>query len=211
LRVLRRSDLLDHAGVLVAGDRASASSRSRTCRDGGPEAAVGVLEVRQHLPVRLAFGHGAHSSARRPAPGRALHAADREEVGAEAPRRKRGTGGSGWRPRAGRCPGRPAGVRKREGELVELREGAFDLPWSGPSSAPASPSIQVGLTSRISCSGLEPDQLPSDRVGRDHQSSASLATLRTARPRSCRSAPLISSARSGRAASFSRHSRISKR
>ena len=94
----------------------------------GLEGTVRMGELGEHLPVRLRHVRAplelALDDQRQ---GRALDAADGEEVGAEAAGRKRHRAGQGGAPDQVDVLARRARVGEVVGELVELREGALDL------------------------------------------------------------------------------------
>ena len=111
--------------------------------------------------------------------GRALHAADGEEVGAEAAAGERDGAGQRRAPDQVDVLARGAGVGEVVGELVEVGEGALDLvlgqrrvagaldrrPRASSSAAGDAP----GSTSSDLLQRLEPDQLAlAVEVGRDH-------------------------------------------
>ena len=94
----------------------------------GLEGAVGVAELCEELPVRLGDASAALQLALDDERQRgALHAADREEVGAEAARRQRDGAGQRGAPDEVDVLARGAGVGEVVGELVEFAEGALDL------------------------------------------------------------------------------------
>ena len=143
LRVFFRAvDLLDRAGGLGVGDRCLGLLLlpELVGRVLGDEVAVGMREGGRHLPE----GHGLVGAALElalddQAERRALHAADREEVGSRSAGWPSRPSGSAWRPRSGRCPG---GRRRHWRAASRARRGrrrrARSRPWSAPSSGRAS-------------------------------------------------------------------------
>ena len=94
----------------------------------GLERAVGVRELGEHLPVGIGDVGAALELALDDQPERrALDAADREEVGAEAAGRERDGAGQRRAPDQVDLAAGLGGVGEVVGELVELVEGALDL------------------------------------------------------------------------------------
>jgi hypothetical protein len=92
------------------------------------ERAVRVLELGKDLPEGLRHVRAALELAfDDEAEGRALDAADREEVGAEAASRERDRAGEGRAPDQVDVLARGAGVGELVGEVIELSERALDL------------------------------------------------------------------------------------
>ena len=92
------------------------------------EGAVGVGEGGDDLPEGLGHvGAALELALDDQAERRALHAADREEVGAEAAGGARDRAGQGRAPDQVYVLAGGAGVGERHRELVEVREGALDL------------------------------------------------------------------------------------
>ena len=117
-------------GLLVPASAASASAAvpELVGRVVGLERAVGVGELREQLPVGLRdVGAALELALDDQRQGRALDAADREEVGAEAAGRERDRAGQRRAPDQVDVLARGAGVGEVVGELVEVREGALDL------------------------------------------------------------------------------------
>ena len=147
----------------------------------GLEAAVGVLELGEQFPEGFGdVGAALHLALDDQAQGRALHAADREEVGAEAAGGERDGAGQGRAPEQVDVLAGGAGVGERVGELVELAEGALDLLLGQRRVAGALDPQRAGLgflagaERRVGVEHLlqrlEPDQLAlAVEVGRDHQ------------------------------------------
>ena len=148
-----------------------------------------MLEPREHLPVGLRHvGAALELALDDDRQGRALHAADGEEVGAEAAGRERDGAGQRRAPDQVDVLARLAGAGERLGELVEVGEGALDLllgerrvagalDAGAVGGALAEPSS--GLTSRISSSASSPISSPSrSKSVAITTSSASLASLR---------------------------------
>ena len=129
-RVAARRDLLHHSG---------ARSRRQRCvglgaipelvgRVVGLERAVGVGELRQQLPIWLRHvGAALELALDDQRQGRALHAANGEEVGSEAAGRERHRAGQGRAPDQVDVLARGTGVGEVVREPVEVREGALDL------------------------------------------------------------------------------------
>ena len=147
----------------------------------GLEGAVGVLELGEQLPEGFGdVGAALHLALDDQAQGRALDAADREEVGAEAAAGERDRAGQGRAPEQVDVLAGGAGVGERVGERVEVGEGALDLllgqrrvagaldPQAAVGGALAGAELGIGVEHLLQ--GLEPDQLAlAVEVGRDHQ------------------------------------------
>ena len=131
LRVLRRElTSLTMPGLVVPASAASASPFVPELVGGvvGLERAVGVAELREQLPERLRHvGAALELALDDQRQGRALHAADGEEVGAEAAAGQRHRAGQRRAPDQVDVLARRAGVGEVVGELVEVAEGALDL------------------------------------------------------------------------------------
>ena len=131
LRVLRRELTSLTTPGLGRGRRAPRRPRPspRTCRSrGGPRRPVGVLELGEQLPEGFGdVGAALQLALDDQRQGRALDAADGEEVGAEAAGGERDRAGQGRAPEQVDVLAGGAGVGERVGELVEVREGALDL------------------------------------------------------------------------------------
>ena len=131
LRVLRfELTSLTTPGLLVPASAASASAFSQNLSVSwwASNAPSGCCEAREHLPVglrdvRAPLELALDDQRQR----RALHAADREEVGAEAAGRERDGAGQRRAPDQVDVLARLAGVGEVVGELVEVGEGALDL------------------------------------------------------------------------------------
>ena len=147
----------------------------------GLEAAVGVLELGEQFPERFGdVGAALHLALDDQAQGRALDAADREEVGAEAADGQRDRAGQGRAPEQVDVLAGGAGVGERVGERVELAEGAFDLLFGQGRVAGALDrqrpflallaGAELGVGVEHLLERLEPDQLAlAVEVGRDHE------------------------------------------
>ena len=89
------------------------------------EGPVGVLELGEQFPERFRdVGAALHLALDDQAQGRALHAADGEEVGAEAAGRERDRAGQRRPPEQVDVLARGAGVGQRVAQVVEVVEGA---------------------------------------------------------------------------------------
>ena len=129
-RVLARRHRFDRARAGGAGERRVGLRLLPEFVDRvvGLEAAVGVLELGEQFPERFGdVGAALHLALDDQAQGRALDAADREEVGAEAAGGERDRAGQRRAPEQVDVLAGGAGVGERVGELVELAEGALDL------------------------------------------------------------------------------------
>ncbi len=184
-----RADLLHHAGALGAGKRRLGLGLfpelvGRVVR---LEGAVGVAELGEELPVGLGdVGAALQLALDDQRQRRALHAANREEVGAEAPGGQRDGAGQ-------RCPpdqvdvlARGAGVGEVVRELVDLAEGTLDLVLGErrvaraldgrPRGQPVGGDLRVRVDDLLQ--RLQPDQLAlAVEVGRDHDLGGILGDL----------------------------------
>ncbi len=145
------------------------------------EGPVGVLELGEQFPERFGdVGAALHLALDDQAQGRALDAADREEVGAEAAAGEGDGAGQGRAPEQVDVLAGGTGVGERVGEGVELVEGALDLFFGQRRVAGALDlqdaffavlaRAQLGVGVEHLLQGLEPDQLAlAVEVGRDHQ------------------------------------------
>ena len=181
--VLTRRHRLHRAGAGGAGERRVGLRFLPEFVDRvvGLEAAVGVLELGEQFPERFRdVGAAFHLALDDQAQGRALHAADREEVGAEAAAGEGDGAGQGRAPEQVDVLAGGAGVGERVGERVELVEGAVDLlfgqrrvagaldPQAAVGGPLAAAERRVGVEHLLQ--GLEPDQLAlAVEVGGDHQ------------------------------------------
>ena len=182
-RVLARRDRLDRAGAGGAGEGAVGLRLlpEFVGRVVGLEAAVRVLELGEQFPEGFGdVGAALHLALDDQAQGGALHAADREEVRAEAAAGERDRAGQRRPPEQVDVLAGGAGVGQRVGELVELVEGALDLllgqrrvagaldPQGAAVGVLARAEVRVGFEHLLQ--SLEPDQLAlAVEVGRDHQ------------------------------------------
>ena len=144
------------------------------------EGALGVGELREHLPERLRHvGSALELALDDQAEGRALDAADGEEVGAEPAGRQRDGPGQRRPPDQVDLAAGLSGVGERVGELVELVEGPLDLVLgqrrvAGPLDGP----LEAGVHREDLAQRLEADQLAlAVEVGRDHDGRGFLGEL----------------------------------
>ena len=190
-RVLARGDRLDDAGRLGAGEGGVGLRFLPEFVDRvvGLEGPVGMLELGEQLPERFGdVGAALHLALDDQAQGRRLHAADREEVGAEAAAGERDRAGQGRAPEQVDVLAGGAGVGERVGERVELVEGALDL-FLGQGRVAgaldhqaavggALAGAELGLESSISSRASSPISSPSrSKSVAITSSSASLATF----------------------------------
>ena len=143
-------------------------------------AAARMLEPGEELPERL-------GDMRPPlqlplddqAEGRALHPADRKEVGPVGLGDQRDGAGEGGTPDQVDVLAGAGRVGKRIGELVEVGEGALDLfPGQGRVTRPFKCVLEIGVHLEADFQRLEADQLAlAVEVGADHQAVGLLGFL----------------------------------